>query len=105
MLYRKVNWMWIMCKISKVNMLPLFLIYAFLHYGVHYFVVPLIKLNLYRHDSYGNQYPGQGTPPTGSYPNQQPGMYQQQQVTFSFILDKMLSGVIECHFLVLHLFL
>lgn len=32
-----------------------------------------------RHDSYGNQYPGQGTPPTGSYPNQQPGMYPQQQ--------------------------
>lgn len=31
-----------------------------------------------RHDSYGNQYPGQGTPPTGSYPNQQPGMYPQQ---------------------------
>ncbi|KAM9724437.1 AT-rich interactive domain-containing protein 1A isoform 2-T2 [Menidia menidia] len=30
-----------------------------------------------RHDSYGNQYPGQGTPPTGSYPNQQPGMYPQ----------------------------
>ncbi|XP_060906887.1 AT-rich interactive domain-containing protein 1A isoform X1 [Labrus mixtus] len=32
-----------------------------------------------RHDSYGNQYPGQGTPPTGSYPNQQPGLYPQQQ--------------------------
>ncbi|MEQ2184169.1 hypothetical protein GOODEAATRI_005207 [Goodea atripinnis] len=32
----------------------------------------------HRHDSYGNQYPGQGTPPTGSYPNQQPGMYPQQ---------------------------
>lgn len=32
-----------------------------------------------RHDSYGNQYPGQGTPPTGTYPNQQPGMYPQQQ--------------------------
>ncbi|XP_061633873.1 AT-rich interactive domain-containing protein 1A isoform X5 [Phyllopteryx taeniolatus] len=32
-----------------------------------------------RHDSYGNQYPGQGTPPTGSYPNQQPGMYPHQQ--------------------------
>uniref|UniRef100_A0A3P9NTL6 AT-rich interaction domain 1A n=1 Tax=Poecilia reticulata TaxID=8081 RepID=A0A3P9NTL6_POERE len=31
-----------------------------------------------RHDSYGNQFPGQGTPPTGSYPNQQPGMYPQQ---------------------------
>uniref|UniRef100_A0A8C5ETJ3 AT-rich interactive domain-containing protein 1A-like n=1 Tax=Gouania willdenowi TaxID=441366 RepID=A0A8C5ETJ3_GOUWI len=32
-----------------------------------------------RLDSYGNQYPGQGTPPTGSYPNQQTGMYPQQQ--------------------------
>ncbi|XP_051922691.1 AT-rich interactive domain-containing protein 1A isoform X2 [Hippocampus zosterae] len=32
-----------------------------------------------RHDSYGNQYPGQGTPPSGSYPNQQPGMYPHQQ--------------------------
>ncbi|XP_077382138.1 AT-rich interactive domain-containing protein 1A isoform X3 [Festucalex cinctus] len=32
-----------------------------------------------RHDSYGNQYPGQGTPPTGSYPNQQSGMYPHQQ--------------------------
>ncbi|CAL9706007.1 unnamed protein product [Knipowitschia caucasica] len=32
-----------------------------------------------RHDSYGNQYAGQGTPPAGSYPNQQPGMYPQQQ--------------------------
>ncbi|XP_011483260.1 AT-rich interactive domain-containing protein 1A isoform X1 [Oryzias latipes] len=31
-----------------------------------------------RHDSYGNQYPGQGTSSTGSYPNQQPGMYPQQ---------------------------
>lgn len=31
-----------------------------------------------RHDSYGNQFPGQGTPPTGSYPNQQAGMYPQQ---------------------------
>ncbi|XP_039972989.1 AT-rich interactive domain-containing protein 1A isoform X1 [Xiphias gladius] len=35
-----------------------------------------------RHDSYGNQYPGQGTPPTGSYPNQQPGMYPQQQQSY-----------------------
>ncbi|KAJ7985665.1 hypothetical protein DPEC_G00354420 [Dallia pectoralis] len=32
-----------------------------------------------RHDSYGNQYPGQGTPPGGVYTNQQPGMYPQQQ--------------------------
>ncbi|KAJ8362244.1 hypothetical protein AAFF_G00386890 [Aldrovandia affinis] len=30
-----------------------------------------------RHDSYGNQYPGQGAPPGGPYPNQQPGMYPQ----------------------------
>lgn len=52
----------------------------------------LMKSNHCRHDSYGNQYPGQGTPPTGSYPNQQPGMYQQQQVTFPFILDTVLSG-------------
>uniref|UniRef100_A0A665UX77 ARID domain-containing protein n=1 Tax=Echeneis naucrates TaxID=173247 RepID=A0A665UX77_ECHNA len=35
-----------------------------------------------RHDSYGNQYPGQGTPPTGSYPNQQPGLYPQQQQSY-----------------------
>ncbi|XP_034031049.1 AT-rich interactive domain-containing protein 1A isoform X2 [Thalassophryne amazonica] len=35
-----------------------------------------------RHDSYGNQYPGQATPPTGSYPNQQPGMYPQQQQSY-----------------------
>uniref|UniRef100_A0A667Z762 AT-rich interaction domain 1A n=1 Tax=Myripristis murdjan TaxID=586833 RepID=A0A667Z762_9TELE len=34
------------------------------------------------HDSYGNQYPGQGTPPSGSYPNQQPGMYPQQQQNY-----------------------
>lgn len=66
-------------------------------------MVSLMKPNLYRHDSYGNQYPGQATPPTGSYPNQ-PGMYQQQ-VTFPFLLDRVLSGVIECHHLVLHLFL
>ncbi|XP_010865393.2 AT-rich interactive domain-containing protein 1A isoform X3 [Esox lucius] len=32
-----------------------------------------------RHDSYGNQYPGQGTPPGGAYPNHQPGIYSQQQ--------------------------
>ncbi|KAL0961648.1 hypothetical protein UPYG_G00353450, partial [Umbra pygmaea] len=32
-----------------------------------------------RHDSYGNHYPGQGTPPGSSYPHQQPGMYPQQQ--------------------------
>lgn len=93
MLNRKVNWMWIMCKISTVNVTIVLNICIsscnILNYCVHYFVVPLIKLYLYRHDSYGNQYPGQGTPPTGSYPNQQPGLYQQQ-VTFSFILEKML---------------
>lgn len=37
------------------------------------------KTCLCRHDSYGNQYPGQGAPPGGSYPNQQPGMFPQQQ--------------------------
>ncbi|KAG9332257.1 hypothetical protein JZ751_015466 [Albula glossodonta] len=35
-----------------------------------------------RHDSYGNQYPGQGAPPGGPYPNQQPGMYPQQQQNY-----------------------
>ncbi|KAJ3597420.1 hypothetical protein NHX12_000947 [Muraenolepis orangiensis] len=35
-----------------------------------------------RLDSYGNPYPGQGTPPSGSYPNQQPGMYPQQQQNY-----------------------
>lgn len=43
------------------------------------FMVELMEHIVCRHDSYGNQYPGQGTPPTGSYPNQQPGMYPQQQ--------------------------
>lgn len=92
-----------MCKISTVNVIIIFNICisncSILNYCVHYFVAPLIKLNLCRHDSYGNQYPGQGTPPTGSYPNQQPGMYQQQQVTFSFILDKMLSESLNVAFL------
>uniref|UniRef100_A0A4W4EYJ3 ARID domain-containing protein n=1 Tax=Electrophorus electricus TaxID=8005 RepID=A0A4W4EYJ3_ELEEL len=36
-----------------------------------------------RHDSYGNQYPGQSAPPGGPYPNQQPGMYPQQQPNFT----------------------
>ncbi|XP_057211198.1 AT-rich interactive domain-containing protein 1A isoform X1 [Triplophysa rosa] len=36
-----------------------------------------------RHDSYGNQYPGQGAPPSGSYPNQQPGIYPQQQPNYT----------------------
>uniref|UniRef100_A0AAZ3QBN3 ARID domain-containing protein n=1 Tax=Oncorhynchus tshawytscha TaxID=74940 RepID=A0AAZ3QBN3_ONCTS len=35
-----------------------------------------------RHDSYGNQYPGQGAPPGGPYPNQQPGMFPQQQPNY-----------------------
>uniref|UniRef100_A0A8C7NVV6 AT rich interactive domain 1Ab (SWI-like) n=1 Tax=Oncorhynchus mykiss TaxID=8022 RepID=A0A8C7NVV6_ONCMY len=35
-----------------------------------------------RHDSYGNQYPGQGVPPGGPYPNQQPGMFPQQQPNY-----------------------
>ncbi|KAM9418280.1 AT-rich interactive domain-containing protein 1A-like [Salvelinus alpinus] len=34
------------------------------------------------HDSYGNQYPGQGAPPGGPYPNQQPGMFPQQQPNY-----------------------
>uniref|UniRef100_H3CWA3 AT-rich interaction domain 1A n=1 Tax=Tetraodon nigroviridis TaxID=99883 RepID=H3CWA3_TETNG len=38
------------------------------------------RYNRCRHDSYGNQYPGQGTPPTGSYPNQQPGMSYKRPV-------------------------
>lgn len=37
-----------------------------------------------RHDSYGNQYPGQGAPPGGSYPNQQPGMFPQQQTVSDY---------------------
>uniref|UniRef100_A0A8C7INI1 AT-rich interaction domain 1A n=1 Tax=Oncorhynchus kisutch TaxID=8019 RepID=A0A8C7INI1_ONCKI len=36
----------------------------------------------FRHDSYGNQYPGQGAPPGGPYPNQQPGMFPQQQPNY-----------------------
>ncbi|XP_076827809.1 AT-rich interactive domain-containing protein 1A isoform X2 [Brachyhypopomus gauderio] len=35
-----------------------------------------------RLDSYGNQYPGQSAPPGGSYPNQQPGMFPQQQPNY-----------------------
>ncbi|TSO05451.1 AT-rich interactive domain-containing protein 1A [Bagarius yarrelli] len=31
-----------------------------------------------RPDSYVNQYPGQSAPPSGPYPNQQPGIYPQQ---------------------------
>ncbi|XP_067217946.1 AT-rich interactive domain-containing protein 1A isoform X2 [Chanodichthys erythropterus] len=36
-----------------------------------------------RHDSYSNQYPGQGAPPCGPYPNQQSGMYPQQQPNYT----------------------
>lgn len=32
-----------------------------------------------RHDSYGNQFPAQGTPSNSPFPGQQPAMYQQQQ--------------------------
>ncbi|KAJ8290180.1 hypothetical protein GJAV_G00009650 [Gymnothorax javanicus] len=35
-----------------------------------------------RNDSYSNQYPGPGAPPTGPYPNQQPGIYPQQQQSY-----------------------
>ncbi|XP_039595181.1 AT-rich interactive domain-containing protein 1A isoform X1 [Polypterus senegalus] len=40
-----------------------------------------------RHDSYGNQYPGQGAPPGGPYTNQQPGMYAQQQQNYKRPVD------------------
>ncbi|XP_077446743.1 AT-rich interactive domain-containing protein 1A isoform X1 [Stigmatopora argus] len=40
-----------------------------------------------RHDSYANQYPGQGAPPGGPYPNQQPGMYPQQQANYKRPVD------------------
>uniref|UniRef100_A0A3P9PJU6 AT-rich interaction domain 1B n=1 Tax=Poecilia reticulata TaxID=8081 RepID=A0A3P9PJU6_POERE len=40
-----------------------------------------------RHDSYTNQYPGQGAPPGGPYPNQQPGMYPQQQPNYKRPVD------------------
>ncbi|KAM7383820.1 hypothetical protein PAMA_011267 [Pampus argenteus] len=40
-----------------------------------------------RHDSYANQYPGQGAPPGGPYPNQQPGMYPQQQPNYKRPVD------------------
>ncbi|KAG1947487.1 AT-rich interactive domain-containing protein 1A [Pimephales promelas] len=36
-----------------------------------------------RHDSYSNQYPGQGAPPCGPYPNQQSGMYPQQPPNYT----------------------
>uniref|UniRef100_A0A8C2X654 AT-rich interaction domain 1A n=1 Tax=Cyclopterus lumpus TaxID=8103 RepID=A0A8C2X654_CYCLU len=40
-----------------------------------------------RHESYANQYPGQGAPPGGPYPNQQPGMYPQQQPNYKRPVD------------------
>nr|XP_006631332.1 PREDICTED: AT-rich interactive domain-containing protein 1A [Lepisosteus oculatus] len=40
-----------------------------------------------RHDSYGNQYPGQGAPSGGPYPNQPPGMYAQQQPNYKRPVD------------------
>ncbi|TWW65462.1 AT-rich interactive domain-containing protein 1A [Takifugu flavidus] len=40
-----------------------------------------------RHDSYSNQFPGQGAPPGGPYPNQQPGMYPQQQPNYKRPVD------------------
>ncbi|XP_027013211.1 AT-rich interactive domain-containing protein 1A isoform X1 [Tachysurus fulvidraco] len=36
------------------------------------------NLQQQRHDSYVDQYPGQSAPPSGQYPNQQPGIYPQQ---------------------------
>lgn len=40
-----------------------------------------------RHDSFTNQYPGQGAPPGGPYANQQPGMYPQQQPNYKRPVD------------------
>uniref|UniRef100_A0A7N8WQU0 AT rich interactive domain 1Ab (SWI-like) n=1 Tax=Mastacembelus armatus TaxID=205130 RepID=A0A7N8WQU0_9TELE len=40
-----------------------------------------------RHDSYTNQYPGQGAPPGGPYTNQQPGMYPTQQPNYKRPVD------------------
>uniref|UniRef100_A0A3B4ZHS5 AT-rich interactive domain-containing protein 1A-like n=1 Tax=Stegastes partitus TaxID=144197 RepID=A0A3B4ZHS5_9TELE len=40
-----------------------------------------------RHESYTNQYPGQGAPPGGPYTNQQPGMYPQQQPNYKRPVD------------------
>uniref|UniRef100_A0A8C2XCA9 AT-rich interaction domain 1A n=1 Tax=Cyclopterus lumpus TaxID=8103 RepID=A0A8C2XCA9_CYCLU len=40
-----------------------------------------------QHESYANQYPGQGAPPGGPYPNQQPGMYPQQQPNYKRPVD------------------
>lgn len=40
-----------------------------------------------RHESYANQYSGQGAPPGGPYSNQQPGMYPQQQPNYKRPVD------------------
>ncbi|XP_062414455.1 AT-rich interactive domain-containing protein 1A isoform X2 [Pungitius pungitius] len=40
-----------------------------------------------RHESFSNQYPGQGAPPGGPYPNPQPGMYPQQQPNYKRPVD------------------
>ncbi|MEQ2218261.1 hypothetical protein XENOCAPTIV_000625 [Xenoophorus captivus] len=40
-----------------------------------------------RHDTYTNQYPGQGAPPGGPYPNQQPGIYPPQQPNYKRPVD------------------
>lgn len=65
---------------------------------------------LCRHESYSNQYPGQGAPPGGSYPNQQPGMYPQQQSVGKQLMIDLILNVIErrvayfkCHLLSLEL--
>ncbi|KAK1156877.1 AT-rich interactive domain-containing protein 1A-like [Acipenser oxyrinchus oxyrinchus] len=50
-----------------------------------------------RHDSYGNQYPGQGAPPGGPYPNQQPGMYGQQQQNYKRPVDGVYGPPAKLH--------
>ncbi|XP_058853530.1 AT-rich interactive domain-containing protein 1A-like isoform X1 [Acipenser ruthenus] len=50
-----------------------------------------------RHDSYGNQYPCQGAPPGGPYPNQQPGMYGQQQQNYKRPVDGVYGPPAKLH--------
>ncbi|KAK6474520.1 AT-rich interactive domain-containing protein 1A-like [Huso huso] len=50
-----------------------------------------------RHDSYGNQYPVQGAPPGGPYPNQQPGMYGQQQQNYKRPVDGVYGPPAKLH--------
>ncbi|KAK6474211.1 AT-rich interactive domain-containing protein 1A-like [Huso huso] len=50
-----------------------------------------------RHDSYGNQYTGQGAPPGGPYPNQQPGMYGQQQQNYKRPVDGVYGPPAKLH--------